>query len=66
MTNQKLTKIGVIGSIIAAICCFTPVLVGGLSLLGLAGVVAYLDLALIPILVLFLGILLVGLLRQRS
>jgi hypothetical protein len=36
MTNSKLLKIGITGSIIAAICCFTSFLVVLLGALGLS------------------------------
>ena len=54
--SQRLLKAGIIGSVIAAICCFTPVLVIGLGAVGLAGVVGYLDAVLLPALLVFLCI----------
>ena len=53
MPNSKLLKIGITGSIIAAICCFTPFLV---VLLGALGLSAWLDIVLLPALVIFLAI----------
>ena len=55
MDDTKLLKAGLIGSIIAALCCFTPVLVVLLGVLGLGWVVGYLDYVLLPMLVIFLG-----------
>ncbi|MGY9054334.1 MAG: mercury resistance system transport protein MerF [Alphaproteobacteria bacterium] len=54
--SNKLFKVGLIGSLIAAICCFTPALVVALGAIGLTGIVAYLDILLLPALALFLGI----------
>lgn len=53
--NQKLFRIGVIGSAITAICCFTPALVLLVTALGLAAIVGYLDYVLFPLLAVFLA-----------
>lgn len=54
MKNRKLLSIGITGSVIAALCCFTPVLVILLGIIGLSALTASLDLILIPTLILFL------------
>ena len=54
MEGNKCFNAGIWGSIIAAICCFTPVLVVGLGLIGLAAFTPYLDYVLFPLLGLFL------------
>lgn len=54
--SERLLKVGIIGSVIAAICCFTPVLVIGLGAAGLAALVGYLDAVLLPALLVFLVI----------
>lgn len=51
-----LLRTGVTGSVIAAICCFTPLLVVLLPFVGLAAWLAWADYVLFPILFLFLGI----------
>jgi mercuric ion transport protein len=56
MTNSKLLKVGITGSIIAAICCFTPFLVVLLGALGLSAWLGWLDIVLLPALVIFLAI----------
>lgn len=43
MNNKRLLRTGIIGSVIAAICCFTPVPVLLLGVLGLSALVGYLD-----------------------
>ena len=48
--RKNLLKIGVTGSIIAALCCSTPILVILLSAIGLGAVAVYLDYILLPIL----------------
>jgi mercuric ion transport protein len=52
-TCNRLMKTGMIGAILAAICCFTPVLVVLLGIVGLSAVVGYLDYILIPALGVF-------------
>ncbi|MBI1330939.1 MAG: mercury resistance system transport protein MerF [Alphaproteobacteria bacterium] len=56
---------GLIGSVLAALCCFTPVLVLMLGALGLTAWAGQLDDFLLPILVAFLGITAYGLWRRR-
>ncbi len=54
--KDRLLQIGVIGSIIAALCCFTPILVVLLGAVGLSALTGYLDLVLLPALALFLAL----------
>ncbi len=56
MKRSTLLKTGLIGSALAALCCFTPVLVIGLSGLGLAAWAGHLDTVLLPALVFFVGL----------
>ena len=51
MKSKQLLTTSLVGTAIAAICCFTPVLVILLSAIGLSAAVAYLDIVLIPALV---------------
>jgi len=57
-------KTGVIGSIVAAPCCFTPLLVISLTSLGLAAWIGYLDMLLLPALILFMLITIVAWLQK--
>ena len=54
--TDRLLKIGIIGSVVAAVCCFTPLLVVLLGAIGLSGVIGILDYVLLPALVIFLAI----------
>jgi mercuric ion transport protein len=54
--GSRLIRTGVIGSVIAVVCCVTPALVVLLSILGLAAVIGYLDYVLLPVLAVFLGL----------
>jgi mercuric ion transport protein len=59
-------RIGLIGSAIVALCCFTPFFVMLLGVLGLGAVTGYLDDVLLPALALCVGITIYGLYRKRS
>ena len=50
----RLLKVGIVGTVIAALCCFTPVLVVLFSAVGLSGIVGYLDYVLLPALGIFI------------
>ncbi len=56
MKDQKLLRAGVIGSVVLALCCFTPLLVVLLGAVGLSAWLGWLDFVLLPALVLFLCI----------
>jgi len=56
MKDATLVKTGIIGSVIAALCCFTPILVIGFGAVGLSAWLGWLDYVLLPVLGLFLGL----------
>ncbi len=64
MANGKAFKTGIWGTIVTAICCFTPLLPLLLGLVGLAVLIPFLDYVLFPLLFLFLGMAVMGW-RQR-
>ncbi len=64
MNNNALLSTGIIGTIIAALCCFTPVLVVLFGAVGLSAIVGYLDIVLFPVLGLFVLITLYALWRR--
>jgi len=66
MENRKLLKIGIIGTIITAICCVTPALVVLFGALGLSAVVGVLDLILFPVLAVFVGITCFAMVRRTQ
>ena len=51
MQSNKLLRVGVVGTVIAALCCFTPILVILFATLGLSWAVDYLDYLLLPVMV---------------
>jgi len=66
MDNRTLLKTGIAGSVVAALCCATPVLVILFGVLGLSAWVGWLDYVLIPALVVFIGITIYALRRCRD
>ena len=69
MTDRGLLATGVIGTIVAALCCFTPLLVVVLAAVGLSAWLGWLDIVLLPALGVFLCLTvyaLVRLARRRS
>ena len=62
--TKNLLKTGSIGTVIMALCCFTPVLVLLLGAVGLSALVGYLDIVLLPLLGIFVCITIYALIRQ--
>ena len=66
MDQKNLLKTGVIGTVIAALCCFTPVLVILFGAVGLAAVIGYLDYVLFPALAFFVLLTIYALWRRQQ
>jgi mercuric ion transport protein len=66
MTDKGFLRVGMIGAVVTALCCFTPVLVLVLGAAGLSAAIGWLDYVLWPALVLFLGLTALALWRRRS
>ncbi len=64
MNDRGLLRTGIIGSVIVALCCFTPLLVVLLGVVGLSAWLGWLDYVLFPALALFLGITIYALIRR--
>lgn len=62
---KKLVCVGIAGSILAALCCATPILVLLLGAVGLSAWLGWLDYVLLPAMGAFVGMTLWGLWRQR-
>ena len=63
--DDRLLKVGLIGTVVVALCCFTPILVLLLGAVGLSAALGWLDLVLLPALGLFIAITLYALWRRR-
>ncbi|WPY96024.1 mercury resistance system transport protein MerF [Limimaricola variabilis] len=57
-------KFGLIGTVVLALCCFTPLLVVLFGVVGLSAVLGWLDYVLLPALAVFIGITLYALWRR--
>jgi mercuric ion transport protein len=66
MKLKSLLGVGIIGTIVAALCCFTPILVVLLVGLGLSALTGYLDFVLFPALFFFLGLTIYALYRRSK
>ncbi len=56
INDKNLLRTGIVGSVVALLCCFTPILVIALAALGLSAAVGWLDFVLFPLLAGFLGL----------
>lgn len=65
MADRRLLRKGIIGSVVMAVFCFTPVLVILLGAVGLSAALGWLDYVLYPALALFIGITIYALIRRR-
>jgi len=66
MSRNGLLRLGIAGTVIAALCCFTPVLVILLGAVGLSALVGWLDYVLFPALAVFIGITVYAVWRRRG
>ena len=66
MSSSNLLRTGIIGTVIAALCCFTPILAVLFATVGLSWAVGYLDYVLFPALFIFIVITAYALWRRQS
>jgi hypothetical protein len=64
--SKRLLWTGLIGSAVVALCCFTPILVMLVGVVGLGAITGYLDYVLLPALAVFLGLAVYAGFRQRQ
>jgi mercuric ion transport protein len=65
MNDKKTLQYGVTGTILVALCCFTPVLVVLFGVAGLSAVIGYLDYVLLPALLFFVVLTIYALWRRQ-
>ena len=63
---KTLLRVGVIGTALVALCCFTPVLFILLGVVGLSALTGYLDYVLLPALAIFIGLTIYAIQRKRQ
>lgn len=56
MNDRTLLRTGIAGTVIAALCCFTPLLVVAFSVFGLSAWLGYADYVLLPALAFCIGL----------
>jgi len=66
MKSRNLLKVGIVGAVVTAICCFTPILVVLLGSIGLAALAGVLDYVLLPALAIFLAITVYALWKRQT
>lgn len=66
LRSIALLKVGLIGTVFAALCCFTPILVVMVGAVGLSALTGYLDYVLFPMLGLFLLLTLYAILHRKK
>ena len=64
-TDRRILITGFIGTVIAALCCFTPVLALLFGLVGLSAVLGWIDVVLLPALAFFIGLTIYAVWRNR-
>lgn len=64
--SKTLLRVGLVGTVLAALCCFTPILVILLAAAGLSALTGYLDYVLLPALALFFALTIFAVWRQRK
>lgn len=62
---KTLLRASIIGTVVVALCCFTPVLVILLGVLGWSALTGYLDYVLLPALAIFIGLTVYAIQRKR-
>ncbi len=66
MNDKKLLGIGIGGTAVAALCCFTPILVVLLGFVGLSAALGWLDYVLFPALAFFIGLTIYAVYRRQK
>ncbi len=56
MTRARMLTVGITGTLAAAVCCFTPILVALLGAVGMSAATGYLDYVLLPAIAIFIAI----------
>ena len=64
-SDRRLLATGIIGTVIAALCCFTPVLAVMFGLVGLSAVLGWADVVLLPALGFFIGLTIYAVWRRQ-
>ncbi|WP_372840840.1 mercury resistance system transport protein MerF [Phaeovulum sp.] len=63
--NHRLLKTNILGTVLLALCCFTPILVVLFGMVGLSALLGWLDYVLLPALGFFVGLTIYALWRRQ-
>ncbi len=63
---KTLIRVGLVGTVLVALCCFTPILLILLGVVGLSALTGYLDYVLLPALAVFIGLTIYAVWRKRK
>ena len=63
---KTLIKVSMLGTVLIALCCFTPILAILLGAVGLSALTGYLDYVLLPALAAFIGLSIYAVMRKRK
>ncbi len=66
MSNRSLLRTGIVGAVITAICCVTPVLIILFGALGVSAWLGWIDLVLFPLLAAFIALIVFALNRRSA
>jgi mercuric ion transport protein len=65
MWRDKTVRFGMIGAVVVALCCFTPILVILFAAVGFSWAIGYLDYVLFPALFIFIGLTIYAVWRRQ-
>ena len=63
---KTLVRTGLVGTVLVALCCFTPILVILFGVVGLSALTGYLDYVLLPALAIFISLTIYAIWRKRK
>jgi len=63
---KTLVRVGLVGTVLVALCCFTPILVILLGVVGLSALTGYFDYILFPALTVFIGLIIYAIWRNQK
>ena len=66
MDDRKLMATGVLGTVVAVLCCLAPLLLTSLGVAGISAVLGDLEYLLISVAILLIGIPIYAVLKQRK
>lgn len=64
--NTRLFKVGVVGTVVSALCCFTPVLFSLLAAVGLSWLLGWIDYIVLPAMAFFIGLTIYALAKKSK